>query len=283
MPGDFIVLYNGYHVSDASNYVMFDEFAVDDSFIGPSEGFLGGTYPDPEPQLQPEPESEPEPEPEPEPVMPIFSSDMEGGSPTGDWMDARTAESNGGATITFPSDGGSQVARFNYRAGCSNAVWLRQNFGSSGTVNNPPVDELWINPDNNRRTFQVGLQAIQNGSDHVFGLEWAQTDRKTGAWLNGAWLGDFATTSIPENRKLYLQLHIRNSTNDQANGLVQLFNSGKLIAGRRNVAINDSFGDHPDHFLLTSQISDSNGVSNGYTQYDNVALYDIDPGPFRAP
>jgi hypothetical protein len=243
--------------------------------------------------------------------MPIFSSDMEGDSPADDWMDVRTAESEGGATITFPSDGGSQVARFNYRAGRSNEVWLRQNFGSFGTVNDPSVDELWINfeykvsaksifnpntnrsskillvnwsnPKNNRRTFQVGLNAIHNGSDHVFGLEWSQTNRETGAWLDGAWLGDFATTPIPENKKLYLQLHIRNSTNGQANGLVQLFNNGKLIAERRNAALNDSFGDHPDHFLLTPQMSDSNGMSNGYTQYDNVALYDTDPGRFRAP
>jgi hypothetical protein len=247
----------------------------------------------------------------PSSVTPIFSSGMEGASPTDGWMDYRTAESGGGATITFPSDGDSRVARFNYRAGHYNEVWLRENFGSHGMVNDPPIDELWINfeykvsdtsifnpntnraskillvnwsnPDNNRRTFQVGLGAIHNGSDHVLMLAWSQCDRETGRWLDGAWLGDFATEPIPENEKLYLQLHIRNSTDGEADGLVQLYNNGALIAESQNVVLNDSFGDHPDNFLLTPHISDGNGASDGYTQYDNVALYDSDPGPFRAP
>jgi hypothetical protein len=242
---------------------------------------------------------------------PIFSTEMEGPSPADAWMDARTTESGGGATITFPSDGGSQVARFNYRAGHSNEVWLRQNFGSYGTVNDPPVDELWLNfeyevndtavfnpnphrsskilllnwsnPDNNRRTFQVGLVAVHNGSDHVLRLEWSQCDRDTGRWLQGAWLGDMATAPIPENEKLYLQLHVRNASAGQADGLVQLFNRGELIAEAQDVALNDSFDDHPDHFLLTPQISDANGAADGYTQYDNLALYDTDPGLFGAP
>jgi hypothetical protein len=83
--------------------------------------------------------------------------------------------------------------------------------------------------------------------------------------------------------KLYLQLHIRNSTHGEENGSVELFNNGELIAEQRNVALNDSSDDHPDHFILTSYISDSNGLEDGFAQYDNVTLYVTDPGPFRAP
>lgn len=244
--------------------------------------------------------------------LPLFSSDMEGTSPASDWMDVRSVEAGGGASITFPSDGNSRVAQFNYRAGGVNEVWLRQNFGSHGAVEEPPVNELWINfeylvndtgvfnpvsyrgskillvnwsnPDNDdRRSFQVVLGAMHDGSDHVLVLDWNQFDRNNGRWLSGRWLDNNSTIPIPENEKLYLQLHIRNSTNGEANGLVQLYNNGELIAERNNVALNDSFGDYPTHFLLSTHNSQANGITDGYAQYDNVELYDSDPGAFTAP
>jgi hypothetical protein len=244
-------------------------------------------------------------------AQPLFSSDMEGSDPAGSWSDARTEENGGEATITFVSDGESQVAQFNYSAGDRNNVWLRENIGSHATVNEPPIDELWINfeynvnntsiynqnqnrsnkillvnwsnPDNSRRTFQVQVGAYNNGSAHVFGLEKAIFNRSTGAWEQGQWLGEFASTPIPTDEKLYLQLHIRNSTNGQANGLVELYNDGELIAVQRNAVLNDLNGDHPDHIILTPYISDSNGLADGYTQYDNVKLFVTNPGLFRAP
>ncbi len=243
-------------------------------------------------------------------ASPLFSADMEGASPARDWMDAHTVGADG-STITFPSDGDSQVAQFNYQAGALNDVWLRHNFGSHATVNGSPVDELWINfeylvsdlsifnpnpgreskillvnwgnPDTGRRVFQVILGAVQDAGSHKFSLEWTKLNRN-GSWSGvSSWLTDFSSVAIPENEKLYLQLHIRNSTNGQADGVVQLFNNGELIMERRNVALNDSYGDHPDHFILSPYITDANGLADGYTQYDNVSLYDTDPGPFTRP
>jgi hypothetical protein len=244
-------------------------------------------------------------------AQPLFSSDMEGSDPASSWSDVRIEERGGEATITFVSDGESQVAQFNYSAGDRNNVWLRKNFGSHPTVNEPPIEELWINfvykvnntdiynpnenrsnkillvnwsnPDNSRRSFQVQVGAYNNGSAHVFGLEKSIFDRNTGAWQQGGWLGEHATTPIPSEEKLYLQLHIRNSTNGEANGLVELYNDGELIAEQRDAVLNDSYGDYPDHMILTPYISDSNGLVDGYSHYDNVELFVSDPGAFRAP
>lgn len=35
--------FNGYHLSDPRNYIMFDELVIDDAFIGPPDGFLTDT------------------------------------------------------------------------------------------------------------------------------------------------------------------------------------------------------------------------------------------------
>jgi hypothetical protein len=246
-------------------------------------------------------------------TLPLFGSDMEGSGLADSWSDIRLTERGGGATIVLVDDGESQVAQFNYIAGYRNSVWLRKNFGSYHSVNETPVDELWINleysvsdtaiynpnhnrsnkillvnwsnadPSNSNRTFQVQLGAYHNGSAHVLGLEKAIFNRDTGAWEQGGWLGDFATTPIPTDEKLYLQLHIRNSTDGQANGMVELFNNGELIIQQRDVVLNDIYNDHPDHFILTPYIRDSNGLADGFTQYDNVYLYVEDPGPFTSP
>ncbi|MCU7830934.1 MAG: hypothetical protein KZQ85_17885 [Candidatus Thiodiazotropha sp. (ex Myrtea sp. 'scaly one' KF741663)] len=246
-------------------------------------------------------------------VTPFFSADMEGSSPAIDWMDARTAQSGGGATITFPQTGSSQVAQFNYRAGSSNEVWLRHNFGAYPGIDEEPVNELWLNfeyqinntsiynpntgqaskvlyfnwssPDDRTRTSQVVLGAMDNGNGHRFRLSKELFDNN-GHWIpGGEWLGDYAPEPIPENEKLYLQLHIRNSTDGAANGLVQLYSNGELIIERSDVVLNHNPGHSPNHLVLTPQISHTppGSAEDGYSQYDNVSIYDTDPGFFRAP
>ncbi len=246
-------------------------------------------------------------------VTPLFSADMEGASPASDWLDARTVEAGGGGTITFPSDGNSQVAQFNYQPGHSNEVWLRHNFGAYPNINEEPVNELWLNveyqindtsiynpnpgqaskilyfnwssPTDRTRTSQVVLGAIDNGNGHRFRLS-KEVFNANGSWApGGEWLTDYAVDPIPENEKLYLQLHIRNSTNGAANGFVELYNNGRLIFERRNILLNDNPTHSPNQLVLTSQISHTPPGSggNGYARYDNVSLYDTDPGPFTGP
>jgi hypothetical protein len=163
----------------------------------------------------------------------IFSTDMEGSSPVADWMDARTTQAGGGATITFPRAGNNRVAQFNYRAGHSNEVWLRHNFGSFPYVNEEPVEELWLNfeyqisdtsiynqntgqaskivyvnwtrpydptsqTQNPIRTSQVVLGAINNGNGHRFRLS-REVFNENGSWApGGEWLTDFSPEVIPE-------------------------------------------------------------------------------------
>jgi hypothetical protein len=249
--------------------------------------------------------------PTPNVPTPAFSADMEGANPASAWMDRRTEEANNGGNITFVSNGKSQVAQFNYRANKHNEVWLRHDFGLR--IHETDVDELWINfeyevsdtsifnpnegrgskillvnwsnPSNSEgrpvRSYQILLGALNSGGNQMLMLEWARCNRENGIWQQGARL-DTAETAIPENEKMYLQLHIKNSTGGQANGLVQLYNNGELIMERNNVAITENFSDHPDHFLLTPQNSDGNAPINGYTQYDNVEFYTTNPGLFRA-
>ncbi|MCU7916271.1 MAG: hypothetical protein KZQ65_10365, partial [Candidatus Thiodiazotropha sp. (ex Gloverina cf. vestifex)] len=74
-------------------------------------------------------------------VTPFFSADMEGS----DWMDVRSSQTGGGASITFPFVDNNRVAQFNYRAGSSNEVWQRHNFGAYPGIDEEPVNELWLN------------------------------------------------------------------------------------------------------------------------------------------
>jgi hypothetical protein len=246
-------------------------------------------------------------------ATPIFSADMEGTSPVDNWMDARTTQAGGGATITFPSVNSNRVAQFNCRAGSSNEVWLRHNFGAYPGIDEEPVQELWLNfeylvndtsiynptpgqaskilyfnwssPDNRTRTSQVVLSAIDNGNGHRFRLSKEVFD-ENGQWTpGGEWLGDFAPNPIAENEKLNLQLHIRNSTNDEANGLIRLYSNGELIIERRDVLFNDNPDHSPNQLVLTPQISHTppGSAADGHSQYDNVSLYDTDPGLFSAP
>jgi hypothetical protein len=242
---------------------------------------------------------------------PFFRSDMEGNSPASLWSDVRREERDGGASINFVNDGISQVAQFNYQAGRQNSVWLRKNFGDYRSVGEAPVDELWVNfeyevsdtavynqnqnrsnkillvnwsdPETARRTYQVQLGAYRNGDGHVLRLEQGIFTRSTGRWERGRMLGQPASAAIPENDKLYLQLHIRNSTDGRANGLVELYSNGELIVQQSDVSLNDTFDDNPNHIILTPYISDGNGQANGYSRYDNVSVYDLNPGRFRAP
>jgi hypothetical protein len=246
-------------------------------------------------------------------VTPLFSADMEGS----DWMDVRSTEAGGGGTITFPVVDNNRVAQFNYRAGYSNEVWLKNYFGAytdnNGEPVGEPVDELWINveyeisdtaiynpnpgqaskilyvnwssPSDNTRTSQVVLGAIDNGNGHRFRMS-KEVFNADGSWRPGGdWLVDPADDPIPVNEKLYLQLHIRNSTHGAANGFVELYNNGELVFERRDVVLNDYPGHSPNLLELTSQISHTppGSGANGYARYDNVSLYDSDPGAFTAP
>jgi hypothetical protein len=226
-------------------------------------------------------------------------------------MDTKTLQNAHGASITFPSLGNNRVARFNYRAGDANEVWLRHNFGSYPGLGTQSVDELWLNVQylvndtaiynpnpgqaskilyfnwsdtkDETRTFQVVLSAVDNGDGHRFRLS-KEVFNEAGHWIpGGQWLGNYAPTPIPENQKISLQLHIRNSTRGEANGLVQLYHNGKLIIEQQNIALNDRRGHSPNALVLTPQISHSIGSgADGYTLYDNVALYNTDPGLFTA-
>jgi hypothetical protein len=240
----------------------------------------------------------------------IFSADMEGQTPADQWVDRRTEESGNGGSINFPVVGGSRVARFNYQQGRSNVVWLRHNFGDYINVREDPVGEVWLNleyevsnssvynqnpgqaskilyfnwssPSNRTRTFQVVLSAVDNGHGHRFRLS-KEVFNDNGSWKpGGEWLTGYAAEAIPENEKMSLQLHIRNSTNGEPNGLVQLYNNGELILERRDVALNDDRGHFPNMLVLTPQISHTppGAGANGYAQYDNVALFNTDPGQF---
>ncbi|MEJ2619022.1 MAG: hypothetical protein P8163_01910, partial [Candidatus Thiodiazotropha sp.] len=241
-------------------------------------------------------------------VTPLFSADMEGS----DWMDVRSTETGGG-TITFPIVDNNRVAQFNYREGSSNQVWLRHNFGAYPGIDEPPVEELWLNveyeisdtviynpnpgqaskilyvnwssPTDKTRTSQVVLGAINNGNGHRFRMS-REVFNPNGSWApGGEWLVDPAADPIPVNEKLYLQLHIRNSTDGAANGFVELYNNGELVFERSNVVLHDDPGHSPNHLVLTPQISHTPPGSggDGYARYDNVSIYDTDPGPFMAP
>jgi hypothetical protein len=230
-----------------------------------------------------------------------------------DWMDVRSTQAGGGANITFPTVGDNRVAQFNYRAGSSNEVWLRHNFGAYPRIDDEPVEELWLNfeylisdtsiynpnpgqaskimyinwssPTDNTRTSQVVLGAIDNGNGHRFRLS-KEVFNADGSWApGGEWLVDYAADPIPVNEKLYLQLHIRNSTDGAANGLVELYNNGELVFERRDVVLNANPGHSPNHLVLTPQISHTppGSAADGYSQYDNVSLFDTNPGPFTAP
>jgi hypothetical protein len=243
-------------------------------------------------------------------VTPIFSTGMEGGA--SDWMYPRTVQGGGGATITFPSVNNNPVAQFNCRAGSSNEVWLSHYFGDHEFSREEPVDELWLNleyrisstsiyspnagsaskilyfnwssPTDRTRTSQVVLSAIDSGSGHSFRLS-KEVFNVDGSWRPGGELWDDPTADlIPVNEKLYLQLHVRNSTNGAANGIVQLYNNGELVFERRNVVLNE-YGHSPNVFDLTPQVSATppGSAGNGYVQYDNVSLYTNNPGPFTAP
>jgi hypothetical protein len=248
-------------------------------------------------------------------VEPIFSANMEGASPADDWMDARILQAGGGASITFPTVDNSQVAQFNYRAGSANEVWLRHNFGAYPNIDEEPLEELWLNleyrisdpsiynpdpgrgskvlyinwssPDDNTRTAQVVLSAVgsDDGNGHRFRLS-REVFNADGAWVpGGEWLGDISPERIVENEVHYLQLHIRNSSNGEANGLVELYESGQLLIERRDVLFNDNLDHTPNQLVLTPQISSTppGSAADGYSQYDNVLLYDKDPGRFLAP
>jgi hypothetical protein len=241
--------------------------------------------------------------------MPLQFFDMEAtNAAENGFNDYRTDEVGGDASIEFVNCNGNQVAQFNYIAGGINDVWLREEFGDYFRINDPPVSELWVNFEwrvsstdifnpsrgrgskiliinwtsgsNSRRTFQVIVSAVSDGTSHRFRMDHVVCNRSTGSWVSGSWLGDYSATSIEPGRTYYLQLHIKNSTAGASDGLATLSVDGIVDVEETNFVLNDAHGDQPNIMILSPYITDSNGAANGYTQYDNVALYDSDPGLF---
>ena len=235
-------------------------------------------------------------------VSPFFSSDMEAatGALNG-FDDVRATENGGSASITFVSDGSSQVAQFNLFAGGLNDVWLRENFGDF-LGQEARKDNLWLtfkwlisdfdainlNQTNkvctiqwsdgvsSTRTHQIIINAYNVGGGFVFRIEhlWFTN----GTYAGSTWLGNYTTDYITENEWCYVKVHVVNSTSGASDGSVTVHFNDTLVASANNVSINSANNEAPGSVIFGTYNSAQGSTANGYTRYDDVNFYESDPG-----
>ncbi|MCG7904619.1 MAG: right-handed parallel beta-helix repeat-containing protein [Candidatus Thiodiazotropha weberae] len=159
--------------------------------------------------------------------------------------------------------------------------WLCTNFNALTTSDNQFGKILlinWTDGSTTQRQFQIIVSHYRSGGSMYARLEWLR-------WVpsfESAWATSIGTVELTENTLHYFKLRILNSNNGATDGAVQLWIDGTLACENLAIALNRAGQDYyPNLIIAGTYNSDNNGSETGAVEYDNLSIYDGDPGAWE--